>query len=106
MMRALESMIYPVGLTWIFLTVSAVVLWRKKRRGPSILCAFFSAFLYITGATPLPEFLLARLERPYANVGVANASNADAVIVLGCFMNPSTHDPFGFSLTLSSDRLI
>jgi uncharacterized SAM-binding protein YcdF (DUF218 family) len=106
MIRTIEAAFYPVGMVWIFLTISAIVLFRKKFRGPAILCAFFSAFLFITGATPLPEFLLARLERPYKDANIATATPADAVIILGGFMNPSTHDPFAFNLTPSSDRLI
>lgn len=106
LIRTIEALIYPIGLIWATLTISAIVLCRKKQRGAAFLCGLLSAFLYISGATPLPEILMARLERPYASATVANAQPADAVIVLGGIMNPSIHDTFGLSVTSAADRLI
>jgi uncharacterized SAM-binding protein YcdF (DUF218 family) len=104
--RTLESLLYPVGFVWIWLTVCSVMLWWKKLRGGAGACAFASIFLYVTGATPLPEFLIARLERPYVNANVADATAADVVIVLGGNLNPSAHDTFKISLNSSADRIV
>lgn len=104
--RTVEALLYPIGMIWAALTISAVVLFRKKQRGAALVCALLSGFLWIAGATPLPEFLMARLERPFAGTTVENAPKADAVVVLGGIMNPSVHDTFGLSLTSAADRLV
>lgn len=104
--RTLESLIYPVGFLWLCLTVSAGVLYRKKHKGAGLACALMSGFLYIAGATPVPEWLMARLERPFANAIIANAARADVVILLGGNANPSAHDSFQISLNSASDRIV
>jgi uncharacterized SAM-binding protein YcdF (DUF218 family) len=106
LIRSLESLVNPIGFVWFCLTISAVVLFRKKQRGAALGAGLLSLFLFVVGATPLPEFLLARLERPFANATIANAQLADAVIVLGGFMNPSPRDAFGLSMTAAGDRWI
>ncbi len=104
--RTIESLVYPVGFTWLALLVATIVFHRRKQRGPALFCGILCVFLYVTGATPLPEYLLASLERPHREATVAHAAAADAVIVLGGFMNPSAHDSFSFSVTASADRII
>jgi uncharacterized SAM-binding protein YcdF (DUF218 family) len=104
--RTLESLIYPIGLIWVFLTVAAIVFYRRKHRRAAIGCAILSAFLFVGGATPAPEWLMARLERPYANATVGNAAPADVAIVLGGNLIPSAHDTFEISLTSSADRIV
>lgn len=106
LIRTLESAVYPIGFVWICLTISALVLYRKQQRGAAFLCALLSVVLYISGSTPLPEYLIARLEKPFANATANNAQPADAVLVLGGFINPSAHDSFGFSVTSAADRWI
>ena len=104
-LRTIEALFYPVGLIWAVMTVSAFVLWRKKQRGSAFLCAMVSIFIYAIGALPLPEFLMARLERPFAGSKVAAAERADAVIVLGGVMNVSKHDSFGINFSPAADRI-
>jgi len=62
--------------------------------------------MYLIGATPIPEFLIARLERPFANCTVERATSADVVIVLGGNINASAHDTFEISLNSSADRIV
>jgi uncharacterized SAM-binding protein YcdF (DUF218 family) len=104
--RTLESLLYPVGFIWLCVTVAAIIFWRKKARRSAAFCLFLSAFLYFTGATPIAECLIARLERPFANATVANAQPADVVIVLGGNVSPSAHDTFEVSLNSSADRIV
>jgi uncharacterized SAM-binding protein YcdF (DUF218 family) len=104
--RTLESILYPVGFVWLCLVVMTIAFWRKKLPGPAKGCGALAVFLYVTGATPVPEFLVAQLERPFANSTVANAAPADVVIVLGGNVNPSTHDSFEISLNSSADRIV
>jgi uncharacterized SAM-binding protein YcdF (DUF218 family) len=105
-LRTIEALFYPIGLIWVSMTISAIVLWRKKQRGVAFVCGLFGVFLYAIGALPIPELLMARLERPFVERTVANAEKADAVIVLGGMMNPSRHETFGFSLSPAADRLM
>lgn len=104
-LRTIEALFYPVGLIWVFMTVAAVVFWRKKQRGAAFFCGSLSVFIYAIGALPLPELLMARLERPFVDKTVANAERADAVIVLGGVMNSSKHDTFALNLSPAADRI-
>src|SRR3954464_13495430 len=100
--RTLESILYPIGFIWVCLTVIAILLWRKKARKAAMACALLSAILWLLGATPIPEFLIARLERPFASASVEKAEPADVVIILGGNANPSAHDTFEISLNSSA----
>jgi uncharacterized SAM-binding protein YcdF (DUF218 family) len=106
LVRTVEAAIYPIGLIWISLTVGAFTLYRKKQRGAAFFCGFFSAFLYLIGATPIPELLLARLERTHGSANIASAPAVDAVVVLGGFINSSSRDAFEMSFTPAADRIV
>jgi uncharacterized SAM-binding protein YcdF (DUF218 family) len=105
-MRTLESLLYPIGFVWLCITVLAIALWRKKARRAGGACALLSVFVYLGGATPIPEHLISRLERPFANATAATAARADVVIVLGGNLSPSAHDSFEISLNSSADRIV
>ena len=104
--RTLESLIYPVGFLWLSLVVLTITFWRRRLLGPAKACGVLVAFLYLIGATPIASFLMARLERPFANCTVENARSADVVIVLGGNVNASAHDTFQISLNSSADRIV
>src|SRR4051794_19701717 len=106
LVRTIEAAIYPIGLVWISLTVGAFVLYRKKQRGAAFFCGVFSVFLYLIGATPVPELLLARLERTHGSANIASAQTVDAVVVLGGFINSSSRDTFEMSFTPAADRIV
>ena len=106
LIRTVEALIYPVGFIWLALLIGTIVFYRRKQKGAALFCAILCVFVYVIGATPLPEFLMAQLEKPYINTTVANAAPADAVIVLGGYINASSHDSFGFSFTSATDRMI
>jgi len=106
LVRTLESLLYPVGLVWALLTIGGIILYRKKLRRPAFFCLGLSAYLYLAGATPIPEWLLARLEKPFADLTIENATHADAIVVLGGIMNSSAHDAFGLSVTSAADRIV
>jgi len=104
--RTIESLLYPVGFVWLCLTALAIALWRKKARRAAAACGCLSIFLYVMGATAVPEFLIGRLERPFATATVEQAVSADVVIILGGNVNPSAHDTFEVSLNSSADRIV
>ncbi len=83
----LEALISPLGLVWIFLLgVGIRDSLFKRARGMAVLELGFAAILWAVGATPLPCWLLARIEQPYA-MSAESPPAADAVVMLG-----GTHD--------------
>jgi uncharacterized SAM-binding protein YcdF (DUF218 family) len=104
--RNLEALLYPIGFTWAALLVATMVFLRRKRLGAATFTGSLVLLLFLAGSTPLPAVLLARLERPYIGNTVANAPRADAVLVLGGFIDSSEHDAFGFTLNGAADRIV
>ncbi|MBM3834424.1 MAG: YdcF family protein [Verrucomicrobia bacterium] len=104
--RIVEALLQPIGLIW-FLNL-AVAVWAVYRRQwrPAIFCGTIAVSLFITGATSLPVQLLASLERPYAEVILTNVPEADAVVMLGGALGPSSRDSFRMNLSEGADRII
>jgi uncharacterized SAM-binding protein YcdF (DUF218 family) len=102
----LMKLVAPLGLTFVFLVLAAVVLLLKGRRKTALLPALLVLLLYVVGATPLPVRLLASLERPYAAVAVEGLPEADAVVMLGGLLTSSTNDLFGADYGPAVDRAI
>lgn len=100
------QLVSPLGLTFVFLVLCAVVLLLKGRRKTAILPALLVILLYATGATPLSSRLLASLEKPYAGVRVEDLPEADAIVMLGGLLTASTNDIFGADFHSSVDRPI
>lgn len=104
--RNLESLLYPLGMAWAGLLIGTFVMLRKRRVKPALCFGGLCVALMLIGSTPLPEHLLARLEKPYRENTIANAPKADVVVVLGGFIDPSAHDAFGFTLNGAADRIV
>lgn len=102
----LMRLVGPLGLTFVFLVLSTVALLLKGRRKTAILPALLGALLYAIGATPLPVWLLASLEKPYAGVRAEGLPEADAIVMLGGLLTPSPNDPFGADFQPAVDRAI
>lgn len=104
--RNLEALLYPLGLAWLALALATFWYLRKKRCRSAFCAGSLSLILWLVGATPLPELLLSTLEKPFRENTVAKAPSANAIIVLGGFIDPSAHDAFGFSVNSATDRII
>ena len=104
--RFLFPLIEPIGLLWLALIVLAALLWRKRLRGFALANAALAVFIYIIGATPLPDALLRSLENPYVGVKLDALPACDAVVMLGGALDPSRHEVGGLHLTIAADRIV
>lgn len=104
--HSLESLLYPPGMAWAALLIGTLAMLRKQRFKPALLFGASCLLVMLIGSTPLPEHLLARLEKPYRDNTIANAPKADVVVVLGGFIDPSRHEAFGFTLNGAADRIV
>ncbi len=104
--RILIPLIEPIGLLWLALIVLAALLWRKRLRAFALANAGLAIFIYIIGATPLPDALLRSLENPYTGVKLDALPTCDAVVMLGGGLDPSRCEVGGLHLTIAGDRII
>ena len=104
--RVFIPLIEPIGLLWLALILLAVLLWRKRARGFAFAAAALAVFLYLIGASALPDALLRSLERPYFGVKLEALPTCDAVVLLGGSLDPSPDEVGGLHLTKAADRII
>lgn len=104
--RALIPLLEPIGLLWVALILLAALLWRKRQRGFASAAAALAIFIYVIGASTLPDALLRSLERPYFGVKLDALPACDAVVMLGGSLNPSPNEVAGLHLTVAADRII
>jgi uncharacterized SAM-binding protein YcdF (DUF218 family) len=104
--RALIPLVEPIGLVWLALIVLAVLHWRKRQRGFASAVAGIAAFIYLIGASALPDALLRSLERPYFGVKPETLPVCDAVVMLGGGLDPSPNEVGELHLTKAGDRII
>lgn len=96
----------PIGLVWALLLAAGLRLLFKRRCRTALLPLALAAILHAVGATPLPAWLLARLERPYDPLIHPWAAHADAVVMLGGTHDYSPRSPLGFGVGEASDRIL
>ena len=104
--RTIVPLLEPIGLLWLALIVLAALLWRKRQRGFASAAAALAVFIYIIGASDLPDALLRSLESPYVGVKFDALAACDAVVMLGGGLDPSPHEVGGLHLTKAGDRII
>lgn len=104
--RTLIPLVEPIGLIWLALILLAALLWRKRARGFAIANAALAVFIYVIGASALPDALLRSLERPYFGVKRETLPVCDAVVVLGGALDPSPNEVAQLHLTIAADRII
>ncbi len=106
MAKALSIFLQPLAALWVLMIL--VLLWSLRRRYWRAAGGLFLAVagLYVVGGTPLSTHLLASLERPYAEIQLARLPEADAVVLLGGMLSPSSRDVFGFHFDGGVDRAV
>lgn len=104
--RIFIPLVEPIGLVWFTLIVLAALLWRKRLRFLAFVTSALAVFIYIVGATDLPDALLRSLERPYLGVKIDALPVCDAVVILGGGLEPSPDEVGGLHLTKAGDRII
>ncbi len=101
-----KRLLDPAAIIWLFLIVLSVLLLVRKR--PRWALAVFSAVVFLTvfGGTGVSTFLIATLERGYYSENPLDVQEADAVFVLGGFVDDGKGEVHGFDATGSLDRLL
>lgn len=105
-LHQLVALLEPVGLVWFALILLAVALWWKRQRGFAAFAAAVVVFITIIGSTPVPDRILASLERPYAGRSPESLPTADAIVILGAGACPSRYEIQGLHITAAGDRII
>jgi uncharacterized SAM-binding protein YcdF (DUF218 family) len=97
---------HPLGLVWsALLVLGAANLARKNRSGGLALLGVW-ALMTAVGSTPLPEFLVASLERPFLGKTVSAAKPGDAVLMLGGAVHFSPNDAFRLGFSEAAPRVV
>jgi uncharacterized SAM-binding protein YcdF (DUF218 family) len=96
----------PIGLVWIGLGALAICLWVRRQRRFAAASAGIFLFVTIIGSTPVPDWLLESLERPYAGVRIEDLPAADAIVMLGGGSEPARYEAFGVHLSTAADRIV
>ena len=106
MTRIVESLLEPLGLMWILqLLLCAGFLWRRRRL-LALLFGVVALLMFLVGSSRFPARLLATLERPYASRPIEQTEPAEAVIMLGGLLVPSSSDPLHVQFSDPADRLL
>ncbi len=96
----------PVSLLWFALCgTSCVLLARRQWRGACLVLGCVVAGCLVE-ASRLPGRLLASLEQPYARQTRAPIEPADAVLVLGGYVRPSSNNILGLRFGDAADRIM
>lgn len=102
----LDQLLQPAGFVWLLLIILGILQWRARLRRWAWAMFGVVALFSIAGGTPLAEWLLRALERPYATQKIDELPVVDAVLVLGGFLAREAHEPAGMDLAQSADRLM
>lgn len=106
MQLELESVLQPLGITWIILALSTVRNAVQREGAQAAATGFLTLLLWAGGSTPLPSWLLGQLERPFDPTQAAPTPRADAVIMLGGTHNFAPRSPFRLGLVDAADRVV
>jgi len=102
----LGMLVEPLGLLWLMSLAATVYLVRRRNYRGALHPGALVILIWVVGGTPLAGWLLASLERPYAQVDLARLPTCDAVVTLGGGVRPSRPDPLGFDCTSAADRFL
>src|ERR1700733_9122242 len=106
LLKQLLCIFEPIGFVWFCLGILAFCLWRRGQRVPAMAAAALFLLMTIVGSTPVSDWLLESLERPYAGVRIEDLPAADAVVMLGGGSEPARYEAFHVHLSPAADRLV
>ncbi|MSU40485.1 MAG: YdcF family protein [Pedosphaera sp.] len=108
MAKLAHLLLDPLAVIWLVLI--AVLIWqiRRKQFRWAYINGLLVLFLLLFAGMPLPERLIASLERPYYREGLDAVPSADAVVVLGGFVHRHSgiEEPAGVDFSDSVDRFL
>ena len=106
LLKQLLFTLEPIGMVWVALGMLAICLWWRRQRRFAAAAAGIFIFLTIVGSTPVSDWLLESLERPYAGVRMEDLPAADAIVMLGGGSEPARLEAFHVHLSPAADRLL
>ena len=106
LLHSLTALFEPIGLLWLALLLVLLAGLKRRKFKTATVAGLAAAFMFLIGATRLPEKLLATLERPYLITTLDAVPAADAVVVLGGGMRPSKYEVAGVGLNEAADRFV
>lgn len=106
MENVLMQLVSPLGMTFVLVVGTGVWGLVKGRRRWAVWWLGWGAVLWVTGATPLPAWLLSRLEAPYVGMRVEEVPEADVVVMLGGVAREAPAGVFGMDFQSSVDRAL
>ncbi len=104
--RAVAPLLQPIGFLWFLFVLGTIWFLVKRKLLAALGCASLAIVISVIGSTNVPFRLLASLEKPYAGVKLDQLAPADAVVMLGGTLIPSSNDVFGFQLADTADRAL
>jgi uncharacterized SAM-binding protein YcdF (DUF218 family) len=104
--QAAGSAVLPVGLVWLAVWALALRCFLVKRIKEGLMAAGIACAIHAVGGTPLPSWLLARLERAYDPLHHPWPATADAVVMLGGTHTATPRSPLQFGVGEASDRIL
>lgn len=105
-LRAVVTLLEPVGFLWAALVVLTGLLLRRRERRLAAFAGGLALLLWIIGATPLPGSILATLERPWVGVQRAELPTADVIVLLGGYGAPSREEVGRLHFNAGADRAV
>lgn len=105
-LRAVLTLLEPVGFIWACLLILSGLLLRKRQPRLAAMPAGLAVLIWIIGATPLPGRLLGSLERPWVGVKHADLPEADVIMLLGGYSHPSREEVGRLHFNGSADRAV
>ena len=106
MAHLVKQLLDPVGLVWIFLIIICALLIHKRQRKWAVVHGAMILFLFLTGGTPLPQWLLKTLESPYYETSFDPDKKYDAIIVLGGYASKDSEGITGIDAGGAFDRIL
>jgi uncharacterized SAM-binding protein YcdF (DUF218 family) len=105
-LKYISPLVHPLGLAWLGLLIAAAICLYRRRDLGTLICASLAILLWFVAQPAVVEPLMLRLEQPWTEHTVANAPEADAVVVLGGGWRASRNDVFKVDLTDGVDRWV
>ena len=106
MAHIVKILLDPVGLVWICLIIICALHTYKSQTRWAIVHGCMILVLFLTGGTPLPQWLLKNLESPYYETSLDPDKKYDAIIVLGGYASKDSKGITGIDAGGAFDRIL
>lgn len=102
----IDALLHPLGWTWLALGVFGLRGWIRGDVLAAIGGLGLMGVLTVGGGTPFPSWWLARIERPFLNQTATQATQADAILMLGGGHRAAPRESQGLDAGEAFDRAL